>query len=84
LVVFHWRQRGIRDAPAPIGLRPAAGGHRRDHVHEDGQVCHPHVVEVIGLGHSAMVVCHDCARDTGFMVAKRAEEVALRHRRLTA
>jgi hypothetical protein len=53
-------------------------------VHEDGQACHPHVVEVIGLGHSAMVVCHDCARDTGFMVAKRAEEVAQRHRRLTA
>jgi hypothetical protein len=78
------RHRGISDLAAPVALSTASAGHRRDHVHEDGQACHPHVVEVIGLGHSAMVVCHDCARDTGFMVAKRAEEVAQRHRRLTA
>ena len=78
------RHRGISDATAPVASSTASAVHRRDHVHEDGQVCHPHAVEVIGLGHSAMVVCHDCARDTGFMEARRADEVALRHRRLTA
>ena len=58
--------------------------HRRDHTHEPGRACHPHAVEVIGLGHSAMVVCHDCGSDTAFMDARRADLVAERHRRMTA
>ena len=78
------RHRGISDATAPVASSTASAVHRRDHAHGDDEVCHPHVVEVIGLWHSAMVVCHDCARDTGFMEARRAEEVAARHRRLTA
>ena len=78
------KHRGISDASLQVAVSTASAVHRRDHVHQDGQACHPHVVEVIGLGHSAMVVCHDCARDTGFMDGRRAEEVAVRHRRLTA
>jgi hypothetical protein len=67
----------------PVALSTTAAVHRRDHVHAD-ESCHPHVVEVIGLGPHAMVVCHDCAKDTGFMDGRRAEEIAERHRRLTA
>jgi hypothetical protein len=78
------RHRGINDATEPVALSTASAVHRRDHVHEDGRLCHPHVVEVIGLGHSAMAVCHDCGSDTGFMDARRAEQVADRHRRMTA
>ena len=77
------KHRGISSATMPVALSTAMAVHRRDHVH-DGESCHPHVVEVIGLGSHAMVVCHDCAKDTGFMDGHRAEEVAERHRRLTA
>jgi hypothetical protein len=78
------KHRGISTGTMPVALSTAAAVHRRDHIHDDGEPCHPHVVEVIGLGPHAMVVCHDCARDTGFMEARRAEEIAQRHRRLTA
>ena len=46
------RHRGINDATEPVALSTASAVHRRDHVHEDGRLCHPHVVEVIGLGHT--------------------------------
>lgn len=78
------KHRGINAATTPVALSTASAVHRRDHLHAAGQTCHPHVVEVIGLGHSAMVVCHDCGSDTAFMDARRAELVAARHRRMTA
>jgi hypothetical protein len=74
---------GNRAAVLPVALSTTAAVHRRDHAHQ-GDACHPHVVEVIGLGQSALVVCHDCASDTGFMDGRVATEVAERHRRLTA
>lgn len=77
------KHRGMRPATVPVALSTTAAAHRRDHTH-DGDTCHPHVVEVVGLGSSAVVVCHDCASDTGFMEGRRATEVAERHRRLTA
>ena len=72
------------NATRPVALSTAVAVHRRDHTHPAGQDCHPHAVEVIGLGHSAMVVCHDCGSDTAFMDARRADAVAERHRRMTA
>ena len=72
------------NAATPVALSTADAVHRRDHTHTAEQACHPHVVEVIGLGHSAMVVCHDCHSDTAFMDARRADLVAERHRRMTA
>jgi hypothetical protein len=77
------KHRGTSTA-TPVALSTVDAVHRRDHTHTTGQACHPHAVEVIGLGHSAMVVCHDCASDTAFMDLRRADLVAERHRRMTA
>jgi hypothetical protein len=77
------KHRGLSPATVPVALSTTAAVHRRDHAHE-GETCHPHVVEVVGLGQNAVVVCHDCGRDTGFMEGRRAAEIAERHRRLTA
>ena len=78
------KHRGMSALVTPVADSTASAVHRRDHAHGDDPVCHPHVVEVIGLGHHAMVVCHDCGTDTGFMDARKADTVATRHRSITA
>jgi hypothetical protein len=55
--------------------------HRRDHQHElPGHNCHPHGVEVVYLGDRAVMVCHDCLTDTGFIPHREAEHLAEDHR----
>ncbi len=62
-----------------------AAAHRRDHEHAPGEdSCHPHVVDVVHLGNRAVAVCHDCQADSGFLPHRRAETLALEHRRETA
>jgi hypothetical protein len=58
----------------------ASAVHRRDHHHAAATSCHPHVVEVVHLGHRAVVVCHDCESDSGFLGEREAEAVAAAHR----
>ena len=59
--------------------------HRRDHFHgSDPEQCHPHVVEVIHLGEQAVVVCHCCRADSGFIGHRDAERAAFQHRVRTA
>lgn len=58
----------------------AAAVHRRDHHHPVSTSCHPHVVEVVHLGHRAVVVCHDCESDSGFLPEREADAVAATHR----
>ena len=77
------KHRGISPTTMPVALSTTQAVHRRDHAHV-GETCHPHAIEVSGLGRHAMVVCHDCGADTGFMDGRRAEQVAERHRRMTA
>ena len=61
-----------------------AAAHRRDHDHGLGaDECHPHVVEVVHLGGSAVCVCHDCRLDSGFLPRREAEGLAADHRHLT-
>jgi hypothetical protein len=61
-----------------------AAAHRRDHEHDlDTGTCHPHVVEVVHLGGTAMCVCHDCRLDSGFLPRREAEALAAGHRELT-
>jgi hypothetical protein len=61
-----------------------AAAHRRDHEHHAGEgTCHPHDVEVVHLGDQAFAVCHDCQSDSGYLPHRRAEDVALEHRRHT-
>jgi hypothetical protein len=50
----------------------------------NGESCHPHVIEVVGLGTSATAVCHDCDCETGFIDSHNAQAVAEQHRRQTA
>jgi hypothetical protein len=64
-----------------------SAAHRRDHHHHGPQAdgrpaaaCHPHAVEVIHLGRSAAMVCHDCRTDTGFLPHRDAENLAFEHR----
>jgi hypothetical protein len=55
--------------------------HERDHDHAlGGKCCHPHVVEVVYLGRSALTVCHDCRADSGFLPGRAAERLAQLHR----
>jgi hypothetical protein len=62
----------------------AAAAHRRDHAHApDADCCHPHAVEVIGLGERAVAVCHDCATDSGFVPWRVAERMAVEHQHET-
>lgn len=58
--------------------------HRRDHAHEGEDSCHPHQVEVVHLGRSAVAVCHDCRRDSGFVDERDADRLAVAHRQETA
>jgi hypothetical protein len=62
----------------------AAAVHRRDHHHPVATSCHPHVVEVVHLGHRAVVVCHDCESDSGFLPEREADAMAAAHRGRTA
>ena len=48
-----------------------------------GGHCHPHVVEVVHLGHRAVTVCHDCRLDSGFLPHREAESLAAGHREQT-
>lgn len=77
------KHRGLRDTAVFVAASTAAAAHRRDHTHE-GEACHPHVIEVVGLGPCAVAVCHDCGADTGFIDAERAATIARRHRLQTA
>ena len=56
-----------------------AAAHRRDHEHEKARECHPHVVEVVHLGHRAVTICHDCHADSGFVPEREAETLARQH-----
>jgi hypothetical protein len=61
-----------------------AAAHRRDHDHGLGaDECHPHAVEVVHLGLSAVCVCHDCRLDSGFIPGREAQALAAGHRELT-
>lgn len=61
-----------------------AAAHRRDHEHGlDVEACHPHVVEVVHLGCTAVCVCHDCRLDSGFLPRRQAESLAAGHRNLS-
>ena len=68
------------ESAALVAACTAAAAHRRDHHHAAAVTCHPHVVEVIHLGHRAVTVCHDCGSDSGFLPARVAQAVADAHR----
>ena len=73
-----------RAATAMVGAATLAAAHRRDHEHTGaGHDCHPHRVEVIGLGEQAVVVCHDCCADSGYLSNRSAGRLAATHRRQT-
>lgn len=58
--------------------------HRRDHDHSRHEdCCHPHAVEVVHLGRHALVACHDCGTDSGFVPGRDAERIAGEHRKET-
>jgi hypothetical protein len=70
---------------ARVAASTVAAAHRRDHEHDTVEsCCHPHTIEVIGLGKQAVAVCHDCCADTGYLDAREAEGVAANHRRQTS
>jgi hypothetical protein len=69
---------------ALVAASTAAAAHRRDHHHGQAVACHPHVVEVVHLGHRAVTVCHDCESDSGFLPERDAEAVAHAHRDQTS
>lgn len=71
------------DGAALVAACTAEAAHRRDHHHPMGSSCHPHVVEVVHLGHRAVVVCHDCEADSGFLSEREADAVATDHRTRT-
>jgi hypothetical protein len=72
-----------QESAALVAACTAAAAHRRDHHHAEPVSCHPHVVEVVHLGHRAVTVCHDCEADSGFLPQREAEAVARAHRRQT-
>lgn len=69
-----------RDAVATGALTAA---HRRDHAHVD-DACVPHSIEVVHLGERAVMVCHDCRTDSGFLPSRDAEQIARAHEADTA
>jgi hypothetical protein len=71
------------DGAALVAACTAAAAHRRDHHHPLATSCHPHAVEVVHLGHRALVVCHDCEADSGFVTEREANAVAATHRGAT-
>jgi hypothetical protein len=68
----------------PVAACTVDAVHRRDHVHEDQEACHPHQVEVVHLGRRAVAVCHDCRQDSGFLPERDADRLAAAHRHETA
>lgn len=73
-----------KDAVADVAACTMAAAHRRDHEHGlSADACHPHVVEVVHLGQTAVCVCHDCRLDSGFLQRREAESLAAVHRELT-
>jgi hypothetical protein len=71
------------NCPDPIIRATLVAVHRRDHRHGEHS-CHPHEIEVIGLGQAAMAVCHDCCFEFGFDDSHTCEDAASLHRRATA
>lgn len=72
------------DTVTDVAACTMAAAHRRDHEHGlDVDACHPHVVEVVHLGCTAVCVCHDCRLDSGFLPRREAEALAASHRKLT-
>ena len=77
-------ERATRAAAAIVGAATLTAAHRRDHQHaRDEATCHPHRVEVIGLGEQAAVVCHDCCADSGYLTNRSAGRLAAAHRKQT-
>ena len=69
---------------ADVAARTMVAAHRRDHEHgPSADACHPHVVEVVHLGQTAVCVCHDCRLDSGFLPRRESEALAAAHRELT-
>jgi hypothetical protein len=68
----------------PVAACTVDAVHRRDHHHDGGQDCHPHLIEVVHLGRRAVAVCHDCCRDSGFVAERDADRLASAHREETA
>ena len=61
-----------------------AAAHRRDHAHSPTTApCRPHAVEVVHLGGDAVMLCHDCRYDSGFLAHREAEHLASEHQLLT-
>ena len=74
--------------PAPhlsvVAACTLAAAHRRDHAHSDTTApCRPHAVEVVHLGGHAVMLCHDCRYDSGFLAHREAEHLASEHQLLT-
>ena len=67
----------------PVAACTVDAVHRRDHHHDADETCHPHLVEVVHLGRRAVVVCHDCRRDSGFLPERDADRLASAHRQET-
>jgi len=70
--------------PDAVAVSTVDAVHRRDHHHEEDEACLPHLVEVVHLGRRAVVVCHDCGRDSGFLPERDADRLASVHRQDTA
>lgn len=68
----------------PVAACTVDAVHRRDHRHGPEEACHPHLIEVVHLGRRAVVVCHDCGRDSGFLPERDADRLASEHRRETS
>lgn len=69
-----------QESAAVVGACTAAAAHRRDHHHGAAVACRPHVVEIVHLGHRAVLICHDCGADSGFLPEGEAEAIAVAHR----
>ena len=67
----------------PVAACTVDAVHRRDHHHEGGETCHPHLIEVVHLGRRAVAVCHDCRGDSGFIPERDADRLASAHRNET-
>jgi len=76
----HNREQLPTMAVADVAACTAAAAHRRDHHHaSDSESCHPHAVEVIGLGDRGVAICHDCGVDSGFLPRREAVRLAATH-----
>jgi hypothetical protein len=74
-------QRSYQTDVTAVATSTATAAHRRDHKHaSSADDCHPHTVEVVGLGTRAVAVCHDCMDDSGFLPRRDAGWLATAHR----